>query len=116
MKEFDPYDRLNRGACKGSHGAHHLVAVPSVEPPVQQRVSPMDDPAVAIALAMAMRAICIHRGTRLPDPVIRLLASHVAAGDPACTMVMDLLISNGLVCNGLVRPTGTLRTGGQFDA
>ena len=112
MKEFDPFDRLNRGASKGSHGAHHLVVGSCVKAPIKVRPSPMDDPAVAIALAMAMRAICIHRKTRLPDPVIRLLASHVAAGDPACTMVMDLLTSNGLVAS----PTGTLRTGGQFDA
>ncbi len=116
MKEFYSYDRVNRGGRDSQHRFDRLGAEPSVEPPVQQRVSVINDPAVAIALAMAVRAICIHRKTRLPDPVVRLLASHVAAGDPACVMVMDLLTSNGLVCNGPVRPTGTLRTEGEFDA
>ena len=62
MKEFDPYDRLNRGARDRQHRFDQLGAASSVRAPDKVRPSLMDDPAVAVALAMAMRAICIHRG------------------------------------------------------
>lgn len=71
----------------------------------------VDDPAAAIALAMAFARICRQRGTEIPAPAVDLLRSHVDEGNAACTMVFAHLHARGLIA--VVRPTSL--GGGTHD-
>lgn len=58
-----------------------------------------DDPALAVGLALHFARTSLRAGLPMPHGVLRRLASHVAAGDPACRLVQDWLAQR-MVKNG----------------
>jgi hypothetical protein len=50
-----------------------------------------EDPALAVGLALHFARTSLRAGLPMPPGVLRRLASHVAAGDPACQLVQDWL-------------------------
>jgi hypothetical protein len=61
------------------------------------RIKPMEDPAVAVGLAVHFARISLAQRIALPDAIIELLARRVEEGDPACVMVAEWLETTGLV-------------------
>jgi hypothetical protein len=61
------------------------------------RTSDMDDPAVAVGLAMHYARIATNRSLPIPAVVIELLALRVREGDPACRSVSEWLDQRGLL-------------------
>jgi hypothetical protein len=61
------------------------------------RIKPMEDPAVAVGLAVHFARISMAHHVALPDVIIELLARRVEDGDPACIMVAEWLETAGLV-------------------
>ena len=57
----------------------------------------MEDPAVAVGLAVHFAKISLTQGVALPDVIIKLLARRVEEGDPACVVVAEWLETAGLV-------------------
>lgn len=62
-------------------------------------VSRADDPALAVGLALHFARTSLRAGLPMPPGVLRRLAGHVAAGDPACRLVQDWLAQR-MVRNG----------------
>ncbi|MET3791903.1 hypothetical protein [Aquamicrobium terrae] len=61
------------------------------------RIKPMEDPAVAVGLAVHFARISLSQRVALPDVIIELLARRVEEGDAACMMVAEWLETAGLV-------------------
>ncbi|MES0028627.1 hypothetical protein [Mesorhizobium sp. M0040] len=61
------------------------------------RTKPMEDPAVAVALAMHYARTAIDRGIPIPEVVLELLALRVREGDLACRAVGEWLDERGLL-------------------
>lgn len=61
------------------------------------RTKPMEDPAVAVGLAVHFARISLSQRVALPDVIIELLARRVEEGDAACMMVAEWLETAGLV-------------------
>jgi hypothetical protein len=61
------------------------------------RTKPMEDPAVAVGLAVHFARISLAQRVALPDVIIELLARRVEEGDAACMMVAEWLETAGLV-------------------
>jgi hypothetical protein len=61
------------------------------------RIKPMEDPAVAVGLAVHFARISLAQRVALPDAIIELLARRVEEGDAACVMVAEWLETAGLV-------------------
>jgi hypothetical protein len=61
------------------------------------RIKPMEDPAVAVGMAVHFARISMAQRVALPDVIIELLARRVEEGDPACIMVAEWLETAGLV-------------------
>lgn len=59
-------------------------------------IRPMEDPAVAVGLALHSARIAMTRGIPIPSTVLELLACRVGEGDPACMMVARWLEGTGL--------------------
>jgi hypothetical protein len=57
----------------------------------------MEDPAVAVGLAVHFARISMAQRLALPDAIIELLAHRVEEGDAACMMVAEWLETAGLV-------------------
>lgn len=61
------------------------------------RTKSMEDPAIAVGLAVHFARISLSQRVALPDVIIELLARRVEEGDAACTMVAEWLETAGLV-------------------
>lgn len=61
------------------------------------RIKPMEDPAVAVGLAVHFARISMAQRAALPAVIIELLARRVEEGDPACVMVAEWLETAGLL-------------------
>jgi hypothetical protein len=61
------------------------------------RTKPMEDPAVAVGLAVHFARISMAQRVALPDAIIELLARRVEEGDAACVMVAEWLETAGLL-------------------
>jgi hypothetical protein len=61
------------------------------------RTKPMEDPAVAVGLAVHFARISLAQRVALPAVIIELLARRVEEGDPACVMVAEWLETAGLL-------------------
>jgi hypothetical protein len=61
------------------------------------RTKPMEDPAVAVGLAVNFARISLAQRVALPDVIIELLARRVEEGDAACVMVAEWLETAGLL-------------------
>lgn len=61
------------------------------------RTRGMNDPAVAVALAMHFARQATLLGIPVPSGIIRLLGEHIEKGDPACLAVADWLERQGLL-------------------
>lgn len=61
------------------------------------RIKPMEDPAVAVGMAVHFARISMVQHVALPDVIIELLARRVEEGDAACIMVAEWLETTGLV-------------------
>jgi hypothetical protein len=57
----------------------------------------MEDPAVAVGLAVHFARISLSQRVALPDVIIELLARRVEEGDAACMMVAEWLETAGLL-------------------
>ncbi|MFU0504608.1 hypothetical protein [Pseudaminobacter sp. NGMCC 1.201702] len=61
------------------------------------RTKPMEDPAVAVGLAVHFARISLAQRVALPEVIIELLARRVEEGDAACMMVAEWLETAGLL-------------------
>lgn len=61
------------------------------------RTTPMDDPAVAVGLAMHFAKTALARGIPMPRSVIWLLESRIQEGDATCQIVGQWLDERGLL-------------------
>jgi hypothetical protein len=61
------------------------------------RTKPMEDPAVAVGMAVHFARISMAQRVALPAVIIELLARRVEEGDPACVMVAEWLETAGLL-------------------
>ncbi|MER9586123.1 hypothetical protein [Mesorhizobium sp. M0276] len=61
------------------------------------RTKPMEDPAVAVALALHYARTAVDRGIPIPTVVLELLALRVREGDPTCRAVGEWLDERGLL-------------------
>lgn len=61
------------------------------------RTKPMEDPAVAVALAIHYARTAIDRGIPIPAVVLELLTLRVREGDPTCRAVGQWLDERGLL-------------------
>jgi hypothetical protein len=61
------------------------------------RIKPMEDPAVAVGLAVHFARISLAQRVALPAVIVELLARRVEEGDPACVMVAEWLETAGLL-------------------
>jgi hypothetical protein len=61
------------------------------------RIKPMEDPAVAVGLAVHCARMSLARRVALPAVIIELLARHVEEGDQACIIVAEWLETAGLL-------------------
>lgn len=69
------------------------------------RIKPMEDPAVAVGMAVHFARISMAQRVALPAVIIELLARRVEEGDPACIMVAEWLETAGLLnLKPLARP------------
>ena len=57
----------------------------------------MEDPAVAVGLAVHFARISLAQRVALPEVIIELLARRVEEGDAACVMVAEWLETTGLL-------------------
>jgi hypothetical protein len=73
------------------------------------RTKPMEDPAVAVGLAVHFARISLTLRVALPDVIIELLARRVEEGDAACVMVAEWLETAGLVNLKSLAPSGKKR-------
>lgn len=73
------------------------------------RTKPMEDPAVAVGLAVHFARISLAQHVALPDVIIELLARRVEEGDAACMMVAEWLETAGLVNLRTLSPSGKKR-------
>jgi hypothetical protein len=69
----------------------------------------MEDPAVAVGLAVHFARISLSQRVALPDVIIELLARRVEEGDAACMMVAEWLETAGLVNLKSLAPSGKKR-------
>jgi hypothetical protein len=69
----------------------------------------MEDPAVAVGLAVHFARISLAQRVALPDVIIELLARRVEEGDAACMMVAEWLETAGLVNLKSLAPSGKKR-------
>lgn len=60
-------------------------------------IKPMEDPAVAVGLAVHFARISLAQRVALPAAIIELLARRVEEGDAACIMVAEWLDASGLL-------------------
>lgn len=61
------------------------------------RTKPMEDPAVAVGLAIHFARMSLAQRIALPTVIIELLARRVEEGDPACIVVAEWLDASGLL-------------------
>jgi hypothetical protein len=73
------------------------------------RTKRMEDPAVAVGLAVHFARISLSQRVALPDVIIELLARRVEEGDAACVMVAEWLETAGLVNLKSLAPSGKKR-------
>jgi hypothetical protein len=73
------------------------------------QTKPMEDPAVAVGLAVHFARISLSQRVALPDVIIELLARRVEEGDAACVMVAEWLETAGLVNLKSLAPSGKKR-------
>lgn len=71
------------------------------------RTKPMEDPAVAVALAMHYARTAIDRGVPIPTVVLELLTLRVQEGDPTCRAVGEWLDERGLLDIGFPPSLGS---------
>ncbi len=84
------------------------------EPSINTRRSTksiLDDPATAIALAMAFANIFRDRGTPIPSSAIELLQSHIDEGDPTCALVIEHLQALSLIAEVTLTAVGGVTHG-----
>lgn len=73
------------------------------------RTKPMEDPAVAVGLAVHFARISLAQRVALPPAIIELLARRVEDGDAACIMVAEWLDASGLLDLKQLSPFRTKR-------